>query len=199
MLHSLNRTYAVLDPWFGRPPRPIELDMGCGFGRFTLELAARYPERLVLGSDINSVRLRRIVQRAGRRKLDNLEALHVSNLALVAWMLPDACVRRVHLLCPDPWPKTRHRGRRLVTTDFLTRVARVLEPDGVLHMSTDHPPYIETLREVAGGIPCLAPDPGAIADVADLETNFERLWRGKGKDVPHVAYRKRPPAPGNQG
>ncbi|MFA4944004.1 MAG: methyltransferase domain-containing protein [Lentisphaeria bacterium] len=190
MIHSLFQTWQVLDPWFGRPPRPIELDLGCGWGRFALDLAARHPERLVLASDLLLARLRAIQGRVAKRGLANLELLYVNSLQVTGWLLPDGCVTRVHLLCPDPWPKARHRARRIMTADFVSRVARILKPGGVLHLATDHPPYAATLREVVECLPLFTPDPAGIADIADLETGFERLWQGQGKTVPHLAYRK---------
>lgn len=190
MLHLLSGKYEVLDPWFGRPRSLVEFDMGCGFGRYTLALARRFPERLVLGSDLHPGRLRKIVRRAEREGLGNVEFLYGNNQALVGYLLPDACVHRLHLLCPDPWPKARHRARRLVTSDFLTRVARILAPGGVLHMATDHGPYLETLQAVADGLPFFRAEPDAIADIRDLKTDFERIWNHLGKEVPHLAYRR---------
>ena len=126
MIHFLTNTYQVIDPLFDRYPRSIELDMGCGKGRFTLELAARYPERLILGADIMAGRLRRVAKKADRRHLENLELLRTLNLDLMAFLLPPACIDRVHLLCPDPWPKDKHRNKRLVTAYFLAKVADTL-------------------------------------------------------------------------
>lgn len=164
--------------------------MGCGFGRYTLELAKRFSDRLVLGSDLHPGRLRKIAVRAEHRGIANVEFLYVNNLALVGYLLPDGCISRLHLLCPDPWPKARHRARRLVTSAFLTRVARILAPGGVLHLATDHPPYLESLREVAEGLPFFTPAPEAIVDVLDLKTDFEKIWLHLGKQVPHLAYRR---------
>lgn len=191
MLHDYAQTYAVIDPWCGRTPHaPIELDMGAGFGSFTLALARRFPDRLVIGTDLNSNRLRKIGRKAAEAGLHNVELLHTTSLPLMGFLLPNACIRRIHLLCPDPWPKGKHRGRRLVTSDFLARVARVLEPGGVLHMSTDHVPYFEALCNTADGLPFFEPAPEAIADIADIKTDFERIWTAQGKTVPHAAYRR---------
>ncbi len=190
-IHFLNNTYAVIDPWFGRPPRPLELDLGCGKGRFTLELAARFPERLVLGSDIMAGRLQRLARKVARADLTNLELLRAESDELMAYQLPDACVRRLHLLCPDPWPKDRHRNKRLVTTTFLTRVARVLEPDGVLHLATDHEPYLESWQRTIAALPFFAAAPEGVADILDIKTDFELLWEGQGKRVCHLVYQKR--------
>ena len=187
MLHQVANSYAVLDPWFGGPPRPVEFDMGCGFGRYTLDLARRFPDRLVLGSDFSGSRMRKLEKRAQVLGLANVELLYAHSLELVGYLLPDGCVNRLHLLCPDPWPKSRHRGRRLVTCEFLSHVARILAPGGVLHFSTDHPPYLDDVRAMVASVPFFQSAPEAIADVQDLKTDFERIWNAQGKHVPHLA------------
>jgi len=194
VIEILTGTYQTVDPRFGRTPSAIELDMGCGKGRMVLELARRYPERLILGSDVMMGRLRRIDRKLTNRRLDNLVLLRADNLDLASYLLPHACVDRLHLLCPDPWPKSRHRIKRLVTTDFVGRVARILKPGGVLHMSTDHLPYFEDWRRILAHYPAFREDASAIADIADIQTDFEIQWRGEGKDVPHLAFRYEPGA-----
>ena len=190
MIHLLTNTYAVIDPWFGRCPQPIELDMGCGKGRFALDLAAYYPDRLILGSDVMLGRLRRVARKVERRGLENVELLRAESIELVGYQLPDCSVRRLHLLCPDPWPKARHRHQRLITTDFLTRVARVLEPDGVLHIATDHTPYLLATKALLDALPFFAAAPDRLDDLRDLKTDFELTWEQRGKTVPHLAYRR---------
>ena len=191
MLRVVTNMYERLDPWQARARCPVELDMGCGKGGFLLQLAELFPERLVMGSDVMLGRRRHVQRKVECRGLSNVELLRASNLELVGYQLPDACVTRLHLLCPDPWPKTRHRARRLVTSDFLTRVARVLVDHGVLHLSTDHEPYLAALRQCVESLPFYSRDPDAIADIVDLRTDFERKWLEAGRQVPHLAYRCR--------
>ncbi len=191
MIHIVTNTYQRLDPFFGRSPRPVELDMGCGKGRFTLSLAERYPDRLVLGGDVMLGRLRKVARKAQRAGLTNVELLRAQSLEVLGYQLPDACIRRLHLLCPDPWPKAKHRRHRLVTTDFAVRAARVLEPGGIVHLATDHLPYLEDMQTVFAGTPFFEPCPDALNDVRDLKTDFELGWEAQGKTVPHLAYRRR--------
>jgi tRNA (guanine-N7-)-methyltransferase len=192
VIEILTGTYQVIDPTFGRGPVAVELDMGCGKGRFCLELAQRHPERLVLGSDVMLGRLRRVERKAIRRGLDNLVLLRADSLDLASYLLPPGSVDRVHLLCPDPWPKSRHRTRRLVTTDFVARIARILRPGGVLHMSTDFLPYFEDWRRILAAYRTFREDASCMADVADIQTDFEIQWRSAGRDVPHLAFRFQP-------
>ena len=196
MISILTGTYSVLDLDSMTGSGPVELDMGCGKGRFTLELASRYPDRFVLGSDIMLGRLRKVARKAERRSLSNLRLLRCGSLELVAFLLPPRSIDRIHLLCPDPWPKERHRMKRLVTTDFISRLPRVLKPGGVLHMSTDHLPYLEDWKRIVPLIPGMHEDPQSIADVVSIQTDFEIQWRAAGKDVPHLGFRlENPPKP----
>lgn len=55
--------------------------------------------------------------------------------------LPAASVAAIELLYPDPWPKRRHRKRRIVSDEFLVAAARVLKPGGELRYATDIDDY----------------------------------------------------------
>ncbi|NLZ62199.1 MAG: methyltransferase domain-containing protein [Lentisphaerae bacterium] len=188
-MQILTNTFFIFPLPLAFPEQYVELDMGCGKGSFTLALAQRYPERLVLASDVMLGRLKLLEKKKLRRKLDNLELLRASNLALASFQLPPRSIDRIHLLCPDPWPKRHHRVKRLVCTDFVTRLTRILKPDGIVHLATDHAPYFDNWLEIFAHFPAFRPDPAAIADIADLKTDFELQWTAQGIPVRHLAYR----------
>jgi tRNA (guanine-N7-)-methyltransferase len=191
-IHILTNCYQRIDPWNGRAQRlPVELDLGCGKGGFLLDVAARHPDRLVVGADVMLGRLRKVAAKAEQRQLHNVELWRASSLELLGHQLPDNCITRLHVLCPDPWPKARHRWRRLVTTDFLQRAARVTVRGGVIHVATDEDAYFESILEAGAKLACLRrePDLEALADIADLTTDFEKQWIAAGKTVPHVIFR----------
>jgi tRNA (guanine-N7-)-methyltransferase len=74
------------------------------------------------------------------RGLTNIR-IHNGDALDVLDRLPDACLDRVFLLHPDPWPKFRHSKRRFVNPGPLDMVARVLKPGGEFRIGTDHPVY----------------------------------------------------------
>jgi len=61
--------------------------------------------------------------------------------------LPDASLGRVFLLFPDPWPKTRHHKRRLIQTDTLGALARVMAPGAELRFASDDADYLNWTLE----------------------------------------------------
>jgi tRNA (guanine-N7-)-methyltransferase len=52
-------------------------------------------------------------------------------------------IDRVFILFPDPWPKTRHRKRRLIQPDFVVELARILKPGANLRFATDWADYAD--------------------------------------------------------
>lgn len=172
------------------PNWKVELDLGCGKGGLTVSMAKAFPDRTILAADIMLGRLRKIRKKLLRDQLSNVKLLRVEARFLMNVVLPDQFVDRVHILCPDPWPKLRHRGHRLISSDFMMSVNRVLKEGGIFHFSTDDPEYMQavvTLADVSGLFE-RAPD-SVLADVADFKTEFERDWLAEGKSVPHIAWR----------
>ena len=191
-IRMLSREYCVLE--LDRAAI-CELDLGCGSGSFTAALAARYPERRVLAADVMLGRLRKVVKRLEKCGSDNWEVLRVEARMLIGRMLPDASLDRIHLLCPDPWPKGRHRGHRLLASDFTAALHRVLKPDGIFHFSSDDANYCRAVEEVVTQSRLFAPAPDGAADLADVKSDFELKWLAEGKTVKHMAWRKLPLPP----
>lgn len=129
----LTDRYAVLSDLMDLPENvPVELDLGCGSGDFAVALAARCPERLVFAADIMLNRMRKVVSKCRRAGVSNVRFFRVEARHLLTIILPDACLDRLHVICPDPWPKNRHKGHRLISSDLMAQIFRVLKPGGHL-------------------------------------------------------------------
>ena len=167
----------------------VEMDMGCGRGKFTLELAKRFPDRLVIASDVMIGRLRRLDAKVERQRLANVRLLRAESGQATEFLLPLHCIDRLHLLCPDPWPKDRRKARRLVCTSFLCTLPRILKQGGILHLSTDHEPYWEDWKRILDAMPFFRKEMSAMDDISDIKTDFELQWLAEGKAVNHLVYR----------
>lgn len=174
-----------------RDGRPLEVDLGCGDGGFLLEMARRHPERDFLGVERLLGRVRKVCRKITRAGLDNARVLRLDSKYVVEWLLPPSCVSRLHLMCPDPWPKLRHHRRRLIQADFLRAVDRVLRDDGEFLFMTDHEDYHEWAIGQIAASGLFDRLPWEEDTFFHAKTDFQLQWEAEGKTMNRQRYRKR--------
>lgn len=165
---------AVAD-WFARR-QPIELDLGCGKGRFLIARATAHPEVNFLAIERQLRRVRKIDAKLRRQAIENVRLFRVEGQYAIRYLIPDACLRTVYLFHPDPWPKARHAHHRLLSADFLHALHRVLEPRGVFHFCTDHLPYFHPAVDMLEADSRFSEVP-AFFPSAEEQSDFERIFR----------------------
>jgi tRNA (guanine-N7-)-methyltransferase len=132
---------------------PWEFELGFGKGRFLLARAAQQPQRRFLGVEQVSEYYRRVQRRGSRKQLGNLALLRGEAVYLAAALLPPASAAAVHIYFPDPWPKTRHRRRRLFDPGTIDLVLGLLAPHGELFFATDFVAYGEEVLRLLASYP----------------------------------------------
>jgi tRNA (guanine-N7-)-methyltransferase len=172
---------------------PLEIDLGCGDGSFLIEMAQHYPERNFLGIERLLGRVRGVCKRIQELGLTNVMVLRLESQYTLEYLLAPASVSRLHLLCPDPWPKARHHKRRLVQQEFLHILKKNLSPNGEFLFKTDHPEYfewvleeIELFNENNPSSPFKRkpwPEEGEHEGCFYPKTDFQRLWEREGKTI----------------
>lgn len=169
-------------------PAPLEIELGSGDGGFLLRYAPRHPEANFLGIERLLGRIRKLERKAPRLGLTNLRGLRVEAAYLLRYLLPTGSVRACHVYFPDPWPKKRHRPRRLVNAQFPALAARVLEPEGAVFLRTDDADYFAQMQEVFAAHPAFSPfeTPRALAEVP---SDFELEFLARGVPTLRAAYR----------
>lgn len=173
-----------------RDGRPLEVDLGCGDGSFLLEMAKHHPERDFLGVERLLGRVRKVCNKLTRRGLANARVLRLESRYTVEWLLPESAVSRLHLLCPDPWPKVRHHRRRIIQPEFLEAVHRALVPGGEFLFMTDHDDYFEWTAEMVGRFPGFEILPWDEDSFFYPKTDFQVQWENEGKTVKRLRCRK---------
>jgi len=186
------------NPWdaatlFGRSA-PLEIEVGSGKGLFLSAAAAGDPAADFLGVEVATKYARYAAARLARKGLANGKLLHGDALRLFHELLPDNCLRAVHVYFPDPWWKARHRKRRVMNESFAKDVERTLLPGGTLHFWTDvEEYYLTTLEMLPQQTKLAGPFPVAekLADHdLDYRTHFERRMRLHGQAVYRAEFKK---------
>lgn len=133
---------------FGRKAgesRPVELEIGCGKGKFLVQAAARWPDHDFLAIELVAALIRKVRSKAQRAGLSNVRLLRSNAKETLDKQVPAGSLRRVHVYFPDPWPKRRHAKHRFFADPMPDAIARALEPGGELLLATDHDPYFREL------------------------------------------------------
>jgi tRNA (guanine-N7-)-methyltransferase len=137
---------AELTTLFPMPVNNIALEIGFGGGENLIAQAVARPATGFIGVEpfVNGMaKALAAIEAAG---LHNIR-LHFDDAAsLLAW-LPTACLMRIELIHPDPWPKRRHWKRRFVQDATIAQFARILRRGGDVRFVTDVADYAAwTLR-----------------------------------------------------
>lgn len=126
---------------------PVEIEVGCGNGRFLQRAAPERPDHLFLGIERNLKYAGLARDRMVKYGIGNVRICRADATRFLASAIAPGTVHAVHIYFTDPWPKKRHAKRRLVQTPFLETLHRILRPGGLVHVKVDLFWYFE---EIAG-------------------------------------------------
>ncbi len=132
---------------FGREAERY-LEIGCGAGETLAALAARHPENDYLGVEVYRPGLGRLLRGLAGAGLANVRVLAEDAAEVFSRRIPDRCLSGVYLFFPDPWPKARHRKRRLIQARFAGCLHRTLLPHARVFLATDCEDYAEHILSV---------------------------------------------------
>lgn len=198
---------------FGRDA-PLTVEIGSGSGEQIVQAAVAHPERNFLALEVWQNGVAEALHRAGP-DVPNLRFL-IADAAQGLPVLfdpagPNPLAAEIWTFFPDPWPKNRHRKRRLVVPEFAQKVADALQDGGIWRLSTDWPDYAWQMRDAieacadlenlhAGENP-MDEDPGSPAGAAGgfaprwggrVSTRFERRGFNEGRPPTDLTATRRP-------
>ncbi len=128
---------------------PVEMEVGSGKGTFLVAQAKAFPKVNYLGIEWANKYYKYAVDRIGRWQYENVRMLRTDAAEFIEKFVPDTSIQKFHLYFPDPWPKKRHHKRRFFCDENLAQLHRILGPNGIINVATDHENYYEQMTEVA--------------------------------------------------
>ncbi|MVB12386.1 tRNA (guanine-N(7)-)-methyltransferase [Caprobacter fermentans] len=170
--------------------QPVYLELGCGKGLFLAGAAPRNPQINYLGIDLKDAVLgpaRRNIEQAFReagRPVDNviLTALNIEQIQNA--MGPQDQVSRIYIHFCNPWPRKKHKKRRLTHPRQLVHYRQLLVPGGELHFKTDDDELYEDTKEYleSCGFEILTQTKDLYADppADNIQTEHEKMFLQQG-------------------
>jgi len=126
--------------------KKIILEIGFGNGENLINLAKENSQNLYIGSEVYMAGIGQVLGAINANELTNIRLI-TGDIRLLIDKINESVFDEVLIICPDPWPKLKHHKRRMINSEFLDSIYKVLNSDGHLFMSTDWENYAESINE----------------------------------------------------
>lgn len=141
----------------------VVLEIGFGNGDFTAHTAKANPGNLYIGAEPFLNGVASLLRKIKDNDIDNIR-IFSDDVRLLLAAMPSLYLDKVFIICPDPWPKTRHHKRRLVQAQLLKDLSKHLKVGGSIEIVTDHLGYAEWILEEILKCPSLKVDSNKLED-----------------------------------
>lgn len=173
---------------------PLALEIGCGMGDFMEKLAVLHPEWNFIALDYYNKGCLKTCKRIDKSGITNVRVVRDEARSFIARCIPPSALRAVVINCPDPWPKLRHRKRRLVNAEFVNYLADYMMPGADFHFATDFDDYGEDVArfmpEISGFSNLLAPELFRHERDQYPLSKYMLKFMSEGKKIYFIHYRK---------
>ena len=128
--------------------KELHVEIGCGKGRFTVEMAKTHPDILFVAVERVLDAMVVAMERVENAKLTNVYFIG-SDAREIPEIFASGEVDSIYLNFSDPWPGSRHAKRRLTHHNFLLLYREVLKEGGTLQIKTDNAPLFDfSVKEI---------------------------------------------------
>jgi len=173
---------------------PVALEIGSGMGDFVAQMAVLHPDWNFIAIDYYNKGCLKTCKRIDKAGLDNVRVVRDEARAFLERCIPPESLRAVIINCPDPWPKQRHRKRRLVNADFVNFLGGFIRPGADFYFATDFDDYgldvADLMPKVDRFVNVLAPDHYRHELEGYPLSKYMLKFMGEGKRIYFVHYRR---------
>ena len=181
---------------FFKNTNPIVVELGCGKGEYTINLAKLNPSVNYIGVDIKGARFWRGAKTANEENLDNVVFLR-TQIELINCVFNIGEVSEIWLTFPDPQIKYQRRKHRLTNPTFLDLYKKIMNSKGIVHLKTDSEflhGYTLGLLEGMSIIPLnsnhdIYKNLNAPEEVINIKTHYENIFSEQNKNISYLSFK----------
>ena len=174
---------------------PIIVELGCGKGEYTVNLAKSNPRKNYIGIDIKGARFWRGAKTSLEENLENVVFLR-TQIELIDFVFGKQEVNEIWLTFPDPQIKYQRRKHRLTNPLFLNLYKKILVDNGVVHLKTDSEFLHGYTLGVLKGLSIkpsfsnhdIYKNNNAPNEVINIKTHYEKLFLETKKNISYLRF-----------
>lgn len=173
---------------------PLVLELGCGRGEYTVNMAKAFPEKNFIGVDIKGARIWRGAKTGIEENIKNMAFLRVE-IELINNYFDASEVDEIWITFPDPQPQISREKKRLTHDRFLDNYKQILKSNGIVHLKTDNDGLYEyTLERLAARGNKVIKHTNDLYkeewldEVLSIQTTYETKYRAVGKNINYIQF-----------
>ena len=181
---------------FFKNTHPIVIELGCGKGEYTIDLAKKNPDKNFIGVDIKGARFWRGAKTALEDNLGNVAFVR-TQIELINFIFDKGEVDEIWITFPDPQIKYKRTKHRMTNHAFLKKYDHILKKDGVINLKTDsefmHGYTLGLLHgeghEIVHANHDVYKDYYSPDEVTGTQTFYEKKYLEKGKAITYIKFK----------
>lgn len=178
--------------WKKEAKGKLHLEIGCGKGGYSMEMARLYPEDTFVALEKNESAAGLAARKMDESAAPNLSLIYGDAADIEAWFAPGE-IDVIHLNFSDPWPKKRNAKRRLSAPAFLQTYRRLLSDAGEIQMKTDNSALFEysllSMQQAGAKLEDVSVDFRREPHPEDPMTEYEEKFSQKGQPVYRAVWK----------
>lgn len=173
---------------------PVILELACGKGEYTVNLAKLFPEKNFIGVDYKGNRIWRGAKTALEDGIRNVGFLRIQ-IETILDHFAEGEIDEIWITFPDPQPQDSREKKRLTNPTFLAKYKILLKQGGIMHLKTDNDGfYAYTVEQIeALGLPKFKETTDLyksdlVDQVLSIKTYYERKYLADNKNINYVQW-----------
>jgi tRNA (guanine-N7-)-methyltransferase len=173
---------------------PLVLELACGKGEYTVNLAQLFPDKNFIGIDYKGNRIWRGAKTAMEEGIDNVAFLRIQIEHILDYF-DTAEVSEIWITFPDPQPQISREKKRLTAPRFLEKYKVILQETAPINLKTDNDDFyaftLETIDQLGLKLHVRTEDlyrSDLVNEVLSIKTYYEKKYLTHNKNINYVRF-----------
>ena len=156
-------------------PFKLNLEIGFGDGKYLFEQALNNPKQSFIGIEVFESGLANTYKKIEKFNITNLRLIQGDVAQIFSKNKSKNLFDLITIFFPDPWPKSKHKKRRLLKSNFFIVLQSLLKRDGKIIIKTDWQDYAEEIRETLNKLDYQHTHIYETNNLKELKTKYEKI------------------------
>lgn len=174
--------------------KPVVLELACGKGEYTVNLAKLFPEKNFVGVDLKGNRIWRGAKTAIEESIDNVAFLRIQIEDILDYF-GESEIDEIWITFADPQPQISREKKRLTFPGFLEKYKFLLQDGGKINLKTDNDGLYSYTKEKVVELNLITHkdtnhlyQSNLADDVLSIKTHYERIYLKKDKNINYIQF-----------